>query len=100
MFARRSLKSTSSVLGAALIGGGVAYAGYNYSKNKQLTPFSSAYAESPDTKTAPPKTFKGGFPGFIDLRLESVEVVNHNVKRLRFKLPDENAVSGLSTICK
>lgn len=42
------------------------------------------------------KAFTGGDQGFIPLVLEKVEVVNHNTKRFRFKLPEEDAVSGLS----
>ncbi|KAJ4312081.1 hypothetical protein N0V84_010104 [Fusarium piperis] len=52
--------------------------------------FGNASAES----DAPTKIFKGG-PAFVSLPLESAELVNHNTKRLRFKLPQENAVSGL-----
>ncbi|KAF6836556.1 oxidoreductase NAD-binding domain-containing protein [Colletotrichum plurivorum] len=44
---------------------------------------------------APPKVFGGG-PAFVSLPLESAEQVNHNTKRLRFKLPQRDAVSGLS----
>ncbi|CRK14804.1 hypothetical protein BN1708_011265 [Verticillium longisporum] len=51
----------------------------------------SAHADS----GSPPKMFGSG-PAFVSLPLESSEVVNHNTKRLRFRLPDENAVSGLA----
>ncbi|KAK2031961.1 oxidoreductase NAD-binding domain-containing protein [Colletotrichum zoysiae] len=44
---------------------------------------------------APPKVFGAG-PAFVSLPLESSEKVNHNTKRLRFKLPQREAVSGLS----
>ncbi|KAF3812152.1 NADH-cytochrome b5 reductase 2 [Colletotrichum gloeosporioides] len=44
---------------------------------------------------APPKVFGAG-PAFVSLPLESSEQVNHNTKRLRFKLPQRDAVSGLS----
>ncbi|KAF4975159.1 hypothetical protein FZEAL_8014 [Fusarium zealandicum] len=50
----------------------------------------NASAES----NAPTKIFKGG-PAFVSLPLESSGFVNHNTKRLRFKLPHETAVSGL-----
>ncbi|PMD61621.1 putative NADH-cytochrome b5 reductase 2 [Hyaloscypha bicolor E] len=39
--------------------------------------------------------FKGGDQGFISLKLESVEDVNHNTKKLRFALPENDQVSGL-----
>ncbi|KAH6991195.1 oxidoreductase NAD-binding domain-containing protein [Ilyonectria sp. MPI-CAGE-AT-0026] len=51
----------------------------------------TASAES----NSPLKVFKGG-PAFVSLPLESSEAVNHNTKRLRFKLPQEDAVSGLT----
>lgn len=47
---------------------------------------------------APHKVFRGG-PAFVSLPLDSVEAVNHNTKRLRFKLPQDDAVSGLSLTC-
>ena len=47
----------------------------------------------------PPKTFGSG-PAFLSLPLESAEQVNHNTKRLRFRLPSEQAVSGLPLTCE
>ncbi|KAL8732969.1 MAG: hypothetical protein Q9166_002367 [cf. Caloplaca sp. 2 TL-2023] len=41
------------------------------------------------------KTFKGGDQGWVDLKLESVEELNHNTKKFRFALPDKDDVSGL-----
>lgn len=41
------------------------------------------------------KAFTGGDQGFLSLKLEDVEVVNHNTKRLRFRLPEDDMVSGL-----
>ncbi|XXH02976.1 hypothetical protein Hte_009366 [Hypoxylon texense] len=43
-----------------------------------------------------PKPAFGSGPAFLSLQLESSEAVNHNTKRLRFRLPDTNTVSGLS----
>lgn len=48
---------------------------------------------------APQKVFGGG-PAFFSLPLESSESVNHNTKRLRFKLPEQDAVSGLPLTCE
>lgn len=48
---------------------------------------------------APPKVFGGG-PAFVSLPLESAELVNHNTKKLRFKLPTPDSVSGLPLGCK
>jgi len=39
--------------------------------------------------------FTGGDQGFISLKLESVEDVNHNTKKFRFALPESDQVSGL-----
>ncbi|KAM0451065.1 hypothetical protein ACHAPV_010193 [Trichoderma viride] len=50
----------------------------------------NASAES----NTPPKIFGKG-PAFVSLCLESSETVNHNTKRLRFKLPQQDAISGL-----
>ncbi|KAH6867808.1 oxidoreductase NAD-binding domain-containing protein [Thelonectria olida] len=47
---------------------------------------------------APLKVFSGG-PAFVFLKLESFEVVNDNVKRLRFSFPKGDAVSGLTLTC-
>ena len=41
------------------------------------------------------KALTGGDQGFISLKLEDVEIVNHNTKRFRFKLPEDDMVSGL-----
>ncbi|KAI1503011.1 hypothetical protein F5X99DRAFT_140008 [Biscogniauxia marginata] len=44
---------------------------------------------------APKKTFTGGDQGFVSLLLKDVEVINHNTKKLIFKLPEDDQVSGL-----
>ncbi|EFW99155.1 NADH-cytochrome b5 reductase [Grosmannia clavigera kw1407] len=41
------------------------------------------------------ETFTGGSQGFLSLELESVETLNHNTKQFRFKLPEEDSVSGM-----
>lgn len=45
------------------------------------------------------KCFTGGDQGFVSLVLMESEVINHNTKRLRFHLPEEDSVSGLSIAC-
>ncbi|RKF77896.1 NADH-cytochrome b5 reductase 2 [Golovinomyces cichoracearum] len=35
--------------------------------------------------------------GFINLKLDNVETINHNTKKLRFALPEKDQVSGLQT---
>lgn len=47
-----------------------------------------------------PKAFTGGEQGFVDLKLSSVENVNHNTKRFRFDLPEKDQVSGLDVACE
>jgi hypothetical protein len=42
----------------------------------------------------------GRGPAFVSLPLESSEQVNHNTKLLRFKLPNEGDLSGLSWTCE
>ncbi|KAI9841440.1 MAG: NADH-cytochrome b5 reductase [Sclerophora amabilis] len=39
--------------------------------------------------------FTGGDQGWIGLKLEKVEEINHNTKRFRFALPEPDQVSGL-----
>lgn len=48
----------------------------------------------------PTKTFIGGDQGWVDLKLESVDIVNHNTKKFRFALPEADAVSGLEVACE
>ena len=45
---------------------------------------------------APKKALTGGDQGFVPLKLEEVDVVNHNTKKFRFKLPEDDMVSGLA----
>ncbi|KAK4128144.1 ferredoxin reductase-like protein [Parathielavia appendiculata] len=41
------------------------------------------------------KALTGGDQGWVSLKLEEVEMVNHNSKRFRFRLPEDDMVSGL-----
>lgn len=41
------------------------------------------------------KALTGGDQGFVSLKLDDVEIVNKNTKKYRFKLPEEDMVSGL-----
>jgi len=43
----------------------------------------------------PKKALTGGDQGFVSLKLDEVETYNHNTKKFRFKLPEEDMVSGL-----
>lgn len=78
----------------ATIAATVAAGGFGLAAYSRLF-VNSASAES----GAPPKVFGAG-PAFVSLALESSEDVNHNTKRLRFKLPQREAVSGLSLTCE
>jgi hypothetical protein len=93
MLARQSLRA-SSILGAALVGGGAAYAGHSLYKNSSTSIIRPAYADAPP---GPKKIFPAS--GFVEFELESSELVNHNVKKLRFALPDKDAVTGMQPIC-
>lgn len=60
-------------------------------KAKEAVTSGKAKAEAAVGKAA----FTGGDQGFISLKLDSVENVNHNTKKFRFSLPEEDQVSGL-----
>ncbi|CAN8100899.1 unnamed protein product [Discula destructiva] len=84
------------VLGASAVGG----AGYYfYAQN----PGAAQKAESKLKEALPAgaggevkKALTGGDQGFVSLKLDDVEIVNHNTKKFRFKLPEDDQVSGLS----
>jgi len=82
---RLTRSSTVAAMGVGV--GFAAYATFSYLPN----------AERLDDGS-PRRTFTGQI-GFQSLTLESVEQVNHNVKRLRFALPQKDAVSGLTLNC-
>lgn len=71
------------LLGAAGIGGGL----YYY--------YSGSPASKNVTAATAKKALTGGEQGFIPLTLEKVEDVSHNTKKFRFKLPEDDMVSGL-----
>jgi cytochrome-b5 reductase len=48
-----------------------------------------------DAVTPAKPAFTGGDQGFISLVLDKTEIVNHNTKRLTFKLPEPDMESGL-----
>ena len=53
----------------------------------------------PGKAADPSKCFTGGDQGFVSLVLMETENINHNTKKLRFHLPGENSVSGLTIAC-
>ena len=91
MLARSGLR-TSQVIGAAAVAGGAGASYYAYRKPGRSF-FQEAHADAP---AGPKKIFPAS--GSVEFKLESAEFVNHNVKRLRFALPDGDAVSGLEPI--
>lgn len=60
-------------------------------KAKQAVGQGKAKVEGAVGKSA----FTGGDQGFISLKLDSVENINHNTKKFRFELPESDQVSGL-----
>ncbi|WPH04827.1 NADH-cytochrome b5 reductase [Acrodontium crateriforme] len=80
------------VVGAGALAGGYYYfSKENPAKAAELKQKVVGKA-SPDAK----KAFTGGDQGFISLVLDEVENINHNTKKFRFKLPEEDNVSGLT----
>jgi cytochrome-b5 reductase len=47
-----------------------------------------------------PKVFTGGDQGFVSLKLDNVETINHNTKKFRFAFEDPESVSGLVIACE
>lgn len=80
---------------AAVVGAGATYQGYRYYNSTSF--LSTAHAESlpSDTKA---ELKKMEWKGFTELKLESAEMYNHNVKRLSFALPDDQTVTGNAPI--
>jgi cytochrome-b5 reductase len=51
-------------------------------------------------KAEPKKVFTGGDQGFVSLKLDAIENINHNTKKFRFSFEDPEAVSGLQIACR
>jgi cytochrome-b5 reductase len=80
------------------IGGAIVYTVYSdhiAPKKQAEAAVEKVKGESKDA----PRTFYGGDQGFINLKLAAVSDINHNVKRFRFELPEQDAVSGLTVAC-
>ncbi|KAB8437370.1 hypothetical protein FH972_025049 [Carpinus fangiana] len=75
-------------VGYAAVAVGAAGAGYYYYTSTQGSPAVPAKINS---ETA----FKGGDQGFISLKLDSIEKINHNTIRMRFDLPEPDMKSGI-----
>ncbi|KAJ4292578.1 NADH-cytochrome b5 reductase [Kalmusia sp. IMI 367209] len=69
--------------------------GYFYLRRNGDAP-SLADAQKIAASTGPAKpAFTGGEQGFLSLKLEKSEIVNHNTKKLTFSLPEDDMESGL-----
>ncbi|EXJ89835.1 cytochrome-b5 reductase [Capronia epimyces CBS 606.96] len=90
--------STPWIVGAAAVGAGIA--GYTLLGNNKVS--ADAPKPSDDAKYGAQKVgetskaFTGGDQGFVDLKLAEVILYNHNTKRFKFELPEQDQVSGLS----
>ncbi|KAF4556068.1 Oxidoreductase NAD-binding domain-containing protein 1 [Elsinoe fawcettii] len=92
-YATEPPKSSSN----ALLFGGVAAAataGTYYYLNSSSPPAAVSEAAS-KVGISPPKVFKGGDQGFVSLKVENNEQLNHNTHKVRFTLGDDSAVSGV-----
>ncbi|RFU26768.1 hypothetical protein B7463_g9569, partial [Scytalidium lignicola] len=77
---------------AAVVAGG----GYYWSTQQGAAKDAPAKSVPANIPAAVNKTaFTGGDQGFIGLKLDSIEEVNHNTKKFRFSLPEGDQVSGL-----
>lgn len=86
--------------GAVAVLGGAGYWYYNQGDNAEKLKEAAKEAEAKAKKavgsaTPAKSAFTGGDQGFISLKLESVENINHNTKKFRFALPEDDQVSGL-----
>ncbi|PVI05662.1 ferredoxin reductase-like protein [Periconia macrospinosa] len=98
--------SPKSGLGNGPLYTGVALAaltgGYFYARRSSPTGQAGNAPPSEEAKKIPGGTsqpgkpaFTGGDQGFLSLKLDKSEIVNHNTKKLTFLLPEEDMDSGL-----
>lgn len=87
---RKVLSSPSILSASAITGAAVAWYSYSsYRKSESV----STIKDSISTKTTFPAS------GFVSLALADSRMLSHDVKQLRFKLPEGDASTGLPTIC-
>jgi len=105
-----SIMTMTVILTVAGLGGGTAHYGFQQyrtaaaSATKNDDQPASPYRISSMAEPAVVQKTLGNKPTFpswrgVTLTLEDSHMVNHNVKMLRFKLPEGDAISGLSPIC-
>ncbi|KAH0844098.1 hypothetical protein AYO21_02147 [Fonsecaea monophora] len=89
-------RSSLRVAGAATVGATAGYTACHY-WNTTFFRFNTVHAESPpsDAKAALKKM---EWKGFTELKLEKAEMVNHNVKKLTFALPDDSSITGVPPV--
>ena len=87
--APKSGGSSTALLAAGAVG--IAGAGYYFLSG---SPAGNKVAAAAGVE--PKKAFTGGDQGFVSLKLAEVENINHNTKKFRFELPEEDMVSGLN----
>ena len=90
----KSSANNAIFAGLAAAAGFGAY--YYMTSTPSITTDANREAENVASKVINPNVaFKGGDQGWIDLKLDNIEVINHNTKKLRFLLPEADDVSGL-----
>ncbi|RMZ83074.1 hypothetical protein DV738_g1286, partial [Chaetothyriales sp. CBS 135597] len=91
-FTRPAVRVAGIGATALVLGYGVSH----YYLGRDTLALSTAHAESVSSDAKGPKVL--AWKGFTELKLESAETVNHNVKRLTFALPDKDSVTGLAPV--
>ncbi|KZF22036.1 ferredoxin reductase-like protein [Xylona heveae TC161] len=100
-YATEPSKGGSSIPIYAGVAAAAALGGYYYiskqpSANDAPKPSQEQKVVPKDAGARQSLTFKGGDQGWISLKLDNVEEINHNTKRFRFELADKDDVSGLN----
>ena len=80
--------------GAAVGVSTTAFAAVSYYRNRSIV-----HAE-PLPSDAQAGLKKMVWSGFTELKLESAEMVNHNVRKLRFALPENQDITGIAPVSK
>jgi len=110
MVLKRIASPSIVILSVGGLSGGTAYYGFQQYRTaaacvtKDNNQPASPYRISSIAEPAVVQKTLGNKPTFpswrgVSLTLEDSHMVNHNVKLLRFKLPEGDAISGLSPIC-
>ncbi len=87
----------------AAIGATTGYSACHY-WSTSFFQFNTVHAEAPAStlldapSDARAALKKMAWKGFTELKLEKSEMVNHNVKKLTFALPDDQSITGISPV--